>query len=593
MRHSLLSIAFFVGASLAAAAQPSSPTADRDPPEPQARPNIVLILADDVAFMDFGAYGGEAATPTIDALAARGALFTNYHTSPLCAPSRAMLLTGLDNHRTGVATIPEVLPPEHEGQPGYSMHLEPGVTTIASRLNAAGYRTYMTGKWHLGHGPGQLPAEQGFDRSFILDASGADNWDDQSYLPYYIEAPWFEDMEPADLPDDFYSSEFLVDKMMEYISADIGAAPVFAYLAFQAVHIPVQAPAAFTANYEGVYDEGWAALRAARWERAQALDLIPDGAPITALPPQMRDWSALAEDERAWYAKAMAVNAGMIEAMDHHIGRLVQYFEDAGELDNTIFIVTSDNGPEPSHPVGDPSLGLWFWLNGYDFDIETLGERGSYVNIGEEWARAAAAPGDLFKFYTSEGGLRAPLVMAGPGISPGRRSDAFTFVTDITPTLLDVAGVSVPPEALNGRSLRPIAEGESERAYGPDEPIGIEVSGNAALFRGDHKIVHHMPPVGDGQWRLFDIKSDPGETRDLAASQPERFQSMLADYDAYAKEFGVLALPAGYDIQAQIRKNTLRVQLAHYGWMLALAALALLLALAILVRFTWRLVRAG
>ena len=206
----------FFAALFAATLSPLAAFGDAAPQPPAppatARPNVVLLLVDDAALMDFGAYGGEARTPNIDALAARGALFTNYHTSPLCSPSRAMILTGVDNHRTGVATIEEVLPPEQHNKPGYSLHLEPGVVTIAARLKQAGYRTYMTGKRHLGHGAGDLPDGHGFDRSFALDASGADNWEQKPYMPYYQYAPWFEDGKPADLPKDFYSSQFIVDR---------------------------------------------------------------------------------------------------------------------------------------------------------------------------------------------------------------------------------------------------------------------------------------------------------------------------------------------------------------------------------------------
>src|SRR5688572_5995724 len=179
----------------------------------QARPNIVLIVVDDAGFTDFGAYGGEARTPNIDALAQRGAQFSRYYSSPLCSPSRAMLLTGMDNHRTGHSTIIEVLPPELRGRPGYTMRLEPGVVTLAERLRQGGYRTYVTGKWHLGHGPGDLPDSHGFDRSFVLDASGADNWEHRAYMPYYRTADWFENGERARLPSEFYSSQFIVDRM--------------------------------------------------------------------------------------------------------------------------------------------------------------------------------------------------------------------------------------------------------------------------------------------------------------------------------------------------------------------------------------------
>jgi arylsulfatase A-like enzyme len=194
----------------------------------EARPNVIIMLIDDAALMDLGVYGGEAQTPNIDKLANSGVFFTQYRTTPLCAPSRAMLLTGLDNHQTGIATIPEILPSEHVDKPGYAMHLEDGVETLATHLRRVGYQTFMTGKWHLGSAAGQLPVAHGFDRSFILDASGADNWEQKSYMPYYLYAPWFEDDKPATLPDNFYSSEFIVDKMLTYLDEGDANKPFFA-----------------------------------------------------------------------------------------------------------------------------------------------------------------------------------------------------------------------------------------------------------------------------------------------------------------------------------------------------------------------------
>ena len=265
--------------------------------EDATRPNIVLLLIDDGAFMDLGAFGGEARTPNIDALAASGAMLTNYHTSPLCSPSRAMLLTAIDNHRTGVSTIEEVLPPELAGKPGYTLHLEPGVVTVASRLQQAGYRTYMAGKWHLGHGEGDLPSAHGFDHSIALDASGADNWEQKPYMPYYQIAPWFEDGKPATLPEDFYSSNYIVDRTIGFIDADAEVEkPFFAYLAFQAVHIPVQAPKEFSDHYKGVFDKGWDKLRTARWERAKALGLVPADAPLAPMHAGPRRWDSLRAD---------------------------------------------------------------------------------------------------------------------------------------------------------------------------------------------------------------------------------------------------------------------------------------------------------
>jgi arylsulfatase A-like enzyme len=542
------------------------------------RPNVLVVLVDDAAWTDFGVYGGEARTPTIDGLAARGARFGSHHSSPLCSPSRAMLLTGVDNHKTGVATIEEVIPPEHEDEPGYSLHLEPGVQTVATRLKAAGYRTYMTGKWHLGHGPGDLPNEHGFDRSLALDASGADNWAPRPYMPYYQTAPWFEDGMPAKMPAAFYSSELLVDRMIEYLRADKHkAGPFFAYLAFQAVHIPVQAPAELTARYEGRFDAGWEALRNERWKRARDLGLIPADAAMAAAPKGERTWESLTEDDRQIYAKSMAVYSAMIEALDYHLGRLLGWLESSGQLANTIVIVTSDNGPEPSDPVHTPGMNVWMALNGYTWDAETLGERGSLDFIGPEWAAAVASPLSLFKFYASEGGLRVPFVIAGPGIAPGTRVGTPTFVTDVAPTILDLTGVpaagGVP---MTGRSVTPVLRGDAVRAHPADAPVGIEVAGNAALFKGDLKLVRNMPPYGDGAWHLFDLSTDPGETADLTPAKPELAAELLRDYETYTREMGVLRIPDGYDVHGQVVKNSLKRQLSHFAWPLAGIALVLL-----------------
>lgn len=551
------------------------------------RPNIVLILADDVGFTDLGAYGGEARTPHIDALAERGAQFSRYYSSPLCSPSRAMLLTGLDNHRTGHATIVEVLPPEMIGQPGYSMRLEPGVTTIASRLRQGGYRTYVTGKWHLGHGDGDLPNSHGFERSYVLDASGADNWEQRPYMPYYRTADWFEDGARARLPRDFYSSQFIVDRMIDYLDADAARdEPFFAYLAFQAVHIPVQAPREYIERYNGVYDAGWEALRNQRWRRAQELGLIPAGAPIDAPHPSYRAWDSLSATDQALFARSMQVHAGMLESMDHHIGRFIAYLQSKGQLENTIFVVTSDNGPEPSDPIADPDFRRWMRLNGYTRNIEDLGERRSWVFIGPEFANATAA-GSLYKFTSAEGGLRVPLIVAGPGVAQ-QRVNARTFVTDIAPTLLERAGITAPAAEIDGVSIGALLAGQSAIGRDPDAPVGMEVSGHSALYRGDYKLVRTPAPLGDGAWRLYNVSLDPGETENLAAAMPELAAAMLADYEAYAARVGVLELPEGYDVQRQVVHNVRRKQLEYYWWALALAGVG---ALGLLGLIGWGLRR--
>ncbi|MEE4380369.1 MAG: arylsulfatase [Pseudomonadales bacterium] len=569
-------------------------------------PNIVILLADDVALTDFGAYGGEARTPNIDALARSGTRFTQFRASPQCAPSRAMLLTGMDNHRAGLGAIPEVLPPSHEGRPGYTMHLEEGVETLAVRLKRAGYRTYMTGKWHLGHGPGDLPNHHGFDRSFVLDASGADNWADQPYLPLYDEAPWFEDGEPAELPEDFYSSEFLVDRMIDYLGdAPDADGPFLAYVAFQAIHIPVQAPRAFIERYDGVYDAGWSELRVQRHARAAELGLIPEGAPLADMHPALRDWDALDDDARAQAIRAMEVNAGMLEAMDFHIGRLVDHLRASGVLEDTIFVVTSDNGPEGAQllggsPAQQAFMRLWLRTHGYaETELEAMGGPGSSVAIGPEWASAAASPSDLFKFHGADGALRVPLILAGPGIPEGERVDVLSVMSDVMPTLLDLVDADAPaPDArpMTGRSLLPVLEGRIPVVYGDEDLVGIEVAGNVGLYRGRYKLTRSLPPLGDAQWRVFDLASDPGETRDLSVERPELRAAMLADYETWSREMGVIEMPEGYAPVQEIGRKLGPILLQRYWpWLLgALGALVLgLRGCGLLVRAAWRSLRPG
>lgn len=545
--------------------------------EPNQRPNVVIILADDLALMDVGVYGGEANTPNIDALASEGALFTQYRTSTLCSPSRAMLLTGIDNHKTGVATIPEVLPKEHKNQPGYTMAFEPNIFTIADRLRAVGYRTLMSGKWHLGEKSDEMPQNHGFDRSFALAASGADNWEDKSYIPYYKDAPWYEDGIETDLPKDFYSSEFIVDKMIDYIGEGDASKPYLAYLPFQAIHIPVQAPEEFIKKYEGRYNAGWDALRQARFERAQEIGLIAKGVALAPMPEGSRRWIDLNDKEKQLYARRMEVNAAMIEAMDFHIGRFIEYLKSEGKYENTIFVFASDNGPEPNRGDIDWRLTLWMATNGYHIELEDLGGRGSWGFIGQEWATAAASPGALFKFYATEGGIRSPLIVTGPGIESAIIQSP-AMVTDITPTILEwleVPELPEPAELITGRSLLPVLKGEQNSVYAVDDIRVIEVSGNSALYKGDYKITRSMPPVGDDRWRLFNMATDPGETADVSLDFPAIFTDLLDEYDKYAAEMGVLEMPPGFDSMVQIDRNSTRRWFRHNVLVLLIFGLVL------------------
>lgn len=522
------------------------------------RPNIVLILADDLGFSDIAPYGSEIQTPSLSALAENGVRFTNYHTAASCAPTRAMLLTGVDSHRNGVPNIPETIPPAQAEYANYSGTLGHNVVTIASLLQDSGYHTYMAGKWHLGKTSDLLPYRRGFERTVTLADTGADNWEQKAYLPIYEKANWFADGEEFELPENFYSSRFLVDKTIEFIASnDADGQPFFAYLPFQAVHIPVQAPQEFTDKYMGMYDSGWEVLRKQRQARAEKLGVIPRGIATVSMATTS-DWDVHTTDEQRYHAKRMAVYAGMVDAMDHNIGRLITFLKATGEYKNTVFIFTSDNGSEASG-VDFPrtlSMQIGLALQGYNNDYETLGLKRSFNTIGPSFASAAASPLADYKFYAGEGGMRVPLIIAGKSIPQQPQPlNAFAYVTDISATILDIANIKPPTnryggrpvEPMTGRSLLPLIHGRVERVYSETDVIGYELGGNAALFQGDFKILFNAAPVGDNTWHLYNIVTDPGETNDLSKSLPKRLQEMLGHYQEYARENGVLPLPANYN----------------------------------------------
>ncbi len=534
----------------------------------QPQPNIVLILADDLGFSDLASYGSEIHTPSISTLAEQGLSFTNYHTGANCAPSRAMLLTGVDSHRSGVPNIPEMIPPEQSQYSHYSGTLGQNVVTVATLLQDAGYHTYMAGKWHLGQAADQLPSVRGFERTVALADSGADNWQQKPYIPIYKKANWYADGQEYQLPDDFYSSRFLIDKTIEFIDSNQGdGQPFFAYVPFQAVHIPVQAPQEYIDRYMGVYDQGWTALRTERLARAIKLGIVPAQTEMVTMA-STPDWDSLEAGQQAYEAKRMAVYAAMVEAMDHHIGRLVAHLKAIGQFDNTIFIVTSDNGAEAMGQQVQKSWinGLRMSLQDYSIDYETLGLKGSFNAIGPGFSSAAASPLAYYKFYLGEGGMRVPMIIAGPGIAANQQlTNAFAFVTDITPTILALTGVKPAParyggrlvEPLIGRSLMPLLQGTAETVYQAHESIGHELMGHGALFMGDYKIVFNRGTQGDNQWRLFDIVADPGETKDLSTKNPAQLQLMLARYQQYIEENNVLPMPEGYRFESQIILNGL------------------------------------
>lgn len=528
------------------------------------QPNIVLLLVDDSGLMDFGAFGGEARTLNIDRLAQTGMMFTNMHASPACAPSRAMLLTGTDSHLAGVANLPEMLPEEYQSQPGYGGVLNDRVQTIATRLKEVNYNTYATGKWHLGHDENTLPTKRGFDRSFILGASGANNFAAQGYLPMKTTAQWYADGAEVDLPDDFYSSKTYIDQTIAFHEEEKNQdQPFFSYIAFQAIHAPIQAPLEFIEPYRTTYREGWDKLRVKRFEKAKALKFIPPTAELNDVFPQFREWEELSQEEQEMYTTDMAVTAGMLEAMDFHIGRYIDYLTEKGWMDHTIFIITSDNGPEGA--AYHSSVMKWAQGQGYHRDLDQYGAKGYYGATGPEFADAMAAPFSFFKYYTGEGGLRVPLIMSGQNLPQNVQSSAFCFFTDIAPTIYQLVGLSPTAKEgfapITGKSMLAHIHDATQPIYGPEEGVGLESGNSAAYFLNGYKIVKNNIPHGDNTWHLHHLPSDPGEVHDLASSNPVLFQKMLSHYQDYTKAVGVIPMPEGYAAEKEVAKKSVGAQL--------------------------------
>ena len=548
-------------------------------PATKEQPNILVVMLDDVGFMGLGAYGSDAKTPNIDQIAKQGVQFTRYYTAPMCGPSRAMLMTGQDSHQVGMSTLVEALSPEMMEHPSYSMEWDKNQQTIATRLKKHDYQTFVSGKWGIGRTGKNLPNEFGFDRSFVLDATGASNYRETPYMALYKEVKWFEDGLRVSLPEDFYSSRDIVNKMIHYVDESDKDKPFFAYLSLQAIHIPVQVSKEYIDKYNGVFDKGWDQLRQNRLKKAIDLGLVPKSTRLKEVPALHRRWTDLSEEQRAYWARIMQVNAGMTEAADHHIGRLLSHLENIGKLKNTIVVIASDNGAEgadvgllPKNPVIDIGTKLWMKSQDWDTEFDNLGQPGSLVSIAREWATVSSAPFDLYKFNSSEGGQRVPLIIAGPGIDNLGLVSSRSHVADLVPTLLALANVEHDTDAFYGRSLLPVLSGESADVWGNDS-FAFETSGNASVYSGKWKISLIKEPHGDETWHLYDVVNDPGETTNLSAKHPVIFQQLLNDYQSYAAQVGIIPLAKGENAVAQVVKNSVEKILKRLSPIIAIILL--------------------
>jgi arylsulfatase len=525
------------------------------------RPNILLIVLDDVGYNDLSIFGSKINTPNIDTLANNGVLLTQYHTAPTCSPTRGMLLSGADNHVAGTGTMAQMQTPNQIGQPGYEAELNYRIAALPEVLKDAGYNTYMTGKWHLGMDPDTTPAGRSFDKSFAMMVGGGGAFSNMLDMFGPQKLPYTEDGEVVEqLPEDFYSTRFYTEQMIDYIDADKDSGkPFFAYLSHTAAHWPLQAPQETIALYQGKFDEGYDALRQTRFENAVRAGLVNDNAKLYPTLINEKSWDQLTDEEKRYESRTMETYAAMIHDADVYIGKIVDYLKQTDQYDNTIIMLMSDNGPEGHH-----FRDLTWRQECCDNSYENIGNQDSYVMLGPNWAMTANAPRRMYKSFTDLGGILVPAFFHYPrGIESGTRVAAPTHASDVMPTLLDMIGVEHPgPHKFRGRdvmpmtgySLFPMLTGEVDDVRPDDAYLGWELFGKRSIRQGDWKInyipysddrAEMIPSVRFNAWQLFNLVDDPGETTDLADRYPQKLAEMIVLWEDYENSNGVI-LPDQY-----------------------------------------------
>lgn len=535
----------------------------KDLQTPQSRaqqpPNILLIVVDDMGFTDIGAFGSEIRTPNLDQLAFNGVRLSNFHAAPQCAPTRSMLMSGSDNHKAGMGSMfgPNMYKDFPVGRVGYERYLHPRVATLPERLGDAGYHTYMTGKWHLGMEEGMQPSARGFDRTFAFMGGATSHMEMRAH---HSRVEYRQDGVLLDeLPDDFYSTTVYTDKMIEFIETNENDdKPFFGYLALTSPHWPLQVPEDELDRYAGAYDSGYDAQRAQRMQRASTLGVVPDVDP-DLFSPSGRSWSELNEEEQRYSARTMELYAAMVENMDANVGRLIDHLKSTGQFENTFIFFMSDNGAEADREDKNPTFVRAIARSKYfDNSYDNLGKASSYAFIREGWAQASMAPFRLYKGFLTEGGTRVASFAHHPTLAASGEVDGqYLTVMDVMPTFLELASAEYDPASVRGREVLPIdgksfqaALQSSLRVHGPDEVIASELHGQRSLVRGDYKIVWEQMTANvwwEGEkpshwrsWQLFNLKDDPTEQHNLAATQPELLAELTTLWDQWAEDNGVI-----------------------------------------------------
>jgi len=547
IHKSVLIILLLITPLVGCATEDKSPAADK-------RPNFLLVVVDDMGYTDLGSFGGEIDTPNIDALADEGVRFTDFHVSVSCSPTRSMLMSGTDNHLAGLGTMGELIKPWQRGKPGYEGHINDRVVTMPELLRDGGYHTYMAGKWHLGHKKGDRPYDRGFEKSYSLMNGGASHYNDMNPLFESDVITYTKNGQQIDtLPGDFFSSRSYADFLMNSIRENRGdGKPFLAYLSFAAPHDPMHVPEPWRTKYKGQYADGYEVLRNKRVEGAKKAGVFPANVAVTERHTMVKPWLSLTEEEKAWQQAQMEVFAGMVDNLDYHFGRVVQFLKDIGEYDNTVIILFSDNGSNPWDSEDYPGNREGDFLKQFDNSVDNIGNRNSHSAYGIGWAQAGSGPLDLFKMAVGEGGIRSPLIVSGPGIKgDGGFNRNFSYVTDIMPTMLKMAKLDHPTQfkgkdvlPMRGHSITESLNNSKRLIHSADEYVGGEMFGGRWLRKGDYKAILVPKPFGNGQWRLFNVVMDPGETNDLAKEKPKLLKELQQSWDQYADETGVVFPPS-------------------------------------------------
>lgn len=520
----------------------TSPVAVANASAPAERPNILLIIADDLGYSDLGAYGGDIETPNIDALAQQGARFSQFHTAPMCAPTRAMLFSGNNNHVAGMAA---------QGKDGlvdfplrgYENSLSDRVVPFPRLLAEAGYDTYIVGKWHLGEDAATSPKAAGFIRSYTLLAGAGTHYDARGYKEE--GSTWWLDDDFASYPDGRYSTEVYTERLIEFIeSGRENGRPFLAVAAYTSPHWPLQVPEEYLDRYSGRYDAGYDVLREQRFESLKEAGIIP---PTSVLPPRneaIRPWDELDPDEQRKESRKMELYAAMVENLDDHVGRLLRSLRDNGLYENTLIVFMSDNGAA-GEDFFNSGFASEYLQENFDNSYENMGKRGSFVSYGPQWAEAGSAPFRRYKGATLEGGLIAPLIAAGPGVKKrGGVVPAYFTVMDLAPTFLALAGARYPVtdgvEPMLGASILGLLSGDADAVHDDEYVTALFHHGRAYIRQGNWKLVTESVPFDESDFRMYDLATDPGEVDDLAGLEPEKYEQLIDLWRTERKRLGIV-----------------------------------------------------